>query len=151
MFCYVQSLSCLPLCDPMDCSTLGFPLSRLFSWSLFKLMSIESVMPSNHLILCHPLLLPSIFPSIRVFFSEFRLFTSCGQSTGASASASVLPMHIQGWFPLGLTDLICLLSKNSQKSSLTPQFDSISSSALSLLYGPTLPSVYDYWKNHSFD
>ena len=69
-------------------------------------------MPSNHLILCHPLLLlPSVFPSIRVFFNESQLFTSCGHSIGTSASVSVLPMNIQGWFPLGLTSLISLLSR----------------------------------------
>ena len=74
-------------------------------------MSIESVMPSNHLILCHPLLLPpSIFPRIRVF-SKSQLFTSGGQSIGASTSASVLPMNIQGWFPLGLTGWISFQSK----------------------------------------
>ena len=62
--------SCLTLCDPMDCGTPGFPV-HLHSGSLLKLMCIELVMPSNHLILCHPLLLlPSIFPSIRVFSSE---------------------------------------------------------------------------------
>ena len=85
-------------------------LSITNSWSLHKLMSIESVMPSNHLILCHPLLLlPSIFPSIRSFpMSQF--FASGGQSIRASASASVPPMNIQDWFPLGLTGLI-LLSK----------------------------------------
>ena len=73
-------------------------LSFTISQSLLKLMSIESVMPSNHLILCHPLLLHSIFPSIRVFFNR-QLFASGGQSIRASASASVLPMNIQGWFP----------------------------------------------------
>ena len=74
-------------------------------------MSIKSVMPSNHLILCHTLLLlPSIFPSIRVFSNE-SVFTLGGQSIGVSASASVLPMNIQDWFPLGLTDLISLQSK----------------------------------------
>ena len=62
--------SCLTLWDPMDCSTPGFPILTN-SWRLLKLMSIESVMPSNHLILCHPLLLlPSIFPNIRVFSNE---------------------------------------------------------------------------------
>ena len=71
--------------------------------SLLKFMSIDSVMPSNHLILCHPLLLlPSVFPSIRVFSRELVLRTRC-QSIGASALASVLPMNIQGWFPLGVT------------------------------------------------
>ena len=74
----------------------------------------------------------------------------CGQSTGASASASALPMNIQGWFPLGLTCLISLLSKGSQKSSPAPQIKSISSSVLRL-YGPTLTYIHDYLKNHSFD
>ena len=81
------------------------------SGSLLKLMSIEPVMPSNHHILCCPLLLlPSIFPSIRAFpMSQF--FESGGQSIGASTSASVLLMNIQDWFPLGLTDCISLQSK----------------------------------------
>ena len=70
----------------------------------------KSVMPSSHLILCHPLLLPSIFPSIRVFSSE-KLFASGGQRTGVSASASVFPMNIQDWFPLGWTGWISLQSK----------------------------------------
>ena len=86
-------------------------LSFSISWSLLKLMSIESVMPSYHLILCHLLLpLPSISPSIRVFSSESAL-RIMWQSIGASASASVLPRNIQGWFPLGLTGLISLLSR----------------------------------------
>ena len=81
-------------------------LSFTNSQSLLKLMSTESVMPSNHLILCRPLLLlPSIFPTTRVF-PKSQLFASSGQSIGASASASVLPMTSQGWFPLGLTGLI---------------------------------------------
>ena len=79
--------------DPMDCSTPGFPVHHQLQ-SLLKLMSTESVMPSNHLILCHPLLLlPSVLLSIRVFSNE-SFFASGGQSIGASASASVLPMHI---------------------------------------------------------
>ena len=74
-------------------------------------MSIKSVIPSNHLILCLPLLLPlSIFPSIRVFQMS-QLFSSGGQSIGVSASTSVLPMNIQDWFPLGWTGLISLHSK----------------------------------------
>ena len=73
--------------------------------------SCPLMMPSNHLILCHPLLLlPSIFPSIRSFPMS-RFFASGGQSIGVSASASVLPMNIQNWFPLGLTGLISLQSK----------------------------------------
>ena len=86
-------------------------LSITNSWSLLKLMSIESVMPSNHLILCCPLLLlPSIFPNFRSFpVSQF--FTSGGQSSGVSASASVLPMNTQDWFPSVLTGWISLQSK----------------------------------------
>ena len=78
-------------------------LSITNSWSLLKLMSIESVMPSNHLILCHPLLLlPSIFPSIRVFSNESALCIRW-PNIGTSASASVPPVDIQDWFPLGWT------------------------------------------------
>ena len=73
------------------------------------------------------------------------LFTSGSQSIGASASASVLPVIIHGWFPLELTGLISFCPKDSQESSPTPQLESISSSAFSLLYGPTLTSIYDYW------
>ena len=81
------------------------PFSSTISLSLLKLMFIESVMLSNHLILCSPLLLqPSVFPSIGVFSNEWALCIQ-GQSIGASVSASVLPMNIQGWFPLGLTGL----------------------------------------------
>ena len=86
-------------------------LSFSIAQSLLKIIFIESVMPSNHLILYHPLLLlPSNFPSIRVF-SKTWLFTSGGQNIGASASASVLPMNFQDWYLLGLNPLISLLSK----------------------------------------
>ena len=84
-------------------------LSFTISWSLHKLMSIESMMPSNHLILCHPLLLPEIFPSIRVFSSESALHIRWPKYWSFNVSISP-PMNIQGWFPLGLTSLITLLS-----------------------------------------
>ena len=88
-------------------------LSITNSRSLLKPMSIESAMPSSHLILCHPLLLlPSIFPSIRVFSSELAL----RRRVGASASASVLPVNIQGWFPLDCLFWSCC-SRDSQESS----------------------------------
>ena len=120
------------------------------SQSLLKLMSIESVM--------HPTISSSIvpfssclqsFPSSGSFLMRF--FTSGGQSIGASASASVLPMNIQGGFPLGLTGLISLLSKGLSRvfSSTTiwkHQFFSTQP-----FYSPTLTSVHDYWKNHSWD
>ena len=124
-------------------------LSITNSRSLLKLMSIESVMPSNHLILCLPLLLlPSIFPSIR-FFS--RVISS-------NQVAKILQLQLQHqsfqWFilgfPLGLIGLI-LHPRDSQESSPTPQFKSINSLALGFLYGPTHTSTHDYWKNHSFD
>ena len=100
--------------------------------SLLKLMSIESVMPSNHLILCHPLfLLPSIFPSIRVFTNE-SFFASGGPSIGASAS--VLPMNIQDWFSLGWTGWISLQSKGLSRifSDTTVQKHQFFSTQLSL-------------------
>ena len=125
-------------------------LSITNSCSLLKLMSIESVIPSSHLNLCHPLLLlPPIPPRIRVFSNESTLCMKC-QSTGVSASASVLPMNIQGWFPFGLIGLISLLSKGLSRvfSSTTVQKHQLFS--VSLLYGSTLTSIHDYWKNHSF-
>ena len=107
-------------------------------------MSIESVMPSNHLILCRPLLLLSIIPASGSFLMS-QLFASGGQSIGASAS--ILPVNSQGWFPLGLSGLISL--QGFSESYPTPQFKSINSSSLSLLYGQTLTSIHDYWKNLS--
>ena len=87
--------SCPTVCDPMDCSTQASQ-STTNSRSLLKLMSIKSVIPSNHLILCPPLLLlPSVFSRIRVFSSESALRHQVGQSIGVSASISVLPMNTQ--------------------------------------------------------
>ena len=94
------------------------------SWSLCKLMAIELVMLSNHLILCCPLLLlPSIFPSIRVPTSQ--LFASGGQSIGASVSASVLPVNIQGWLPLGWTGLIFLQPGLHKRQSRKPTLKAV--------------------------
>ena len=92
---------------------------------------------------------PRFFPASESFPMS-QLFTSGGPSTGASASALVLPINIQGCFPLGWTGLISLCPRDSQESSPAPQFESINSLALSLLYAPTLTSIHDYWKNHSF-
>ena len=101
----------------MDCSMLGFPVHP-HSWSLLKLMSIESVMPPSHLILCCPLLLLlSICPSIRVCTNE-SVRASGGQSIRVSVSAPVLPMTIQDWFPSGWTGWISLQSKGLFKSLL---------------------------------
>ena len=108
---------------------------------------------------CHPTILPSGHPSSscpQSFPASWscpvsQFFTLGGQSNGASASASVLPVNIQDWFPFGWTGLISCSPIVSQESPPIPQFRSINSSALSLLYGPTLTSVHDYWKNHSFE
>ena len=142
----VQSLSYVWLFATPWTATCQASLSITNSRNLLKLMYIESVMPSNHLILCCPLLLlPSIFPSIRVFSHESVLRIKWPKYWSFSFSVS------QNWFPLGLTVWISLPSKDSQESSPAPQFKSVSSSALSFLYSPTLTSVHDYWRNHSFD
>ena len=127
------------------------PLSSILSWSLLRFMSIELVMLSNHLILCYPLLLlPSVFPSIRVFSNELA----------PHQVAKVLELQVQHqsfqwifrvdffydwlvWSPCGPRD--------SQESSPQPHFKSINSSVLSFLYGSALTSVHDYWKSHRFD
>ena len=140
---------CPIFCDPMHCSMPGFPITN--SQGLLKLMYIESVMPSNHFILCHPLLpLLQSFPVSRSF-PRSQFFTSGGQSIGASASASVLQMNIQGWFPLRLTSWISLLSKGLSRVFSNTTVQKHQSLELSLLYGPTLTSIHDYWKNHSFN
>ena len=108
---------------------------------------------------CHPTIPSSVIPfsfcpqssPVSGSLPMRQLFSSGGQSIGASASASVLPMIIQGWFHLGLIGLVSLLSKGLSKSLLQHQFKSSNSSVLSLHYGPTLTSIHDYWKNHSFD
>ena len=124
-------------------------LSFTTSWSLLKLVSILSVMPSNHLILCHLLpLLPSIFPSIRVFSNESAVHNMQPKYWSFSFSTNPL-MNIQDWFPLGLTGLIFLQSKGL--SRVSSQFKNINSSVLSFLYGSTVTFIHDYGKNHSFD
>ena len=91
---------------------------------------------------------PQSFPALGSFPMS-HLFSSGGQSI--RASASVLPVNIQDWFPWGLTGLISLQSRDSQESSPTPQFKIINSLALSFLYSPTHTSIHDYWKNHGLD
>ena len=176
-------------------ASLSFTISR----SLLKLRSIESGMPSNHLILCRPLLLyPQSFPASESFqMSQF--FASGGRSIRVSASTSVLPMNTHDWSPLDRTGWISLQSKGLSRviSNTTVQKHQFfgaqlslgkgkgnplqcsclenpmdrgawwaaiygvtqsrtrlkrpSSSSSSFLYGPTLTSIHDYWKNHSFD
>ena len=107
----VQSLGCVQLFASPWTAALQASLPITNSWSLLKLMSIESVMPSNHLILSRPLLLsPSIF-SASGSFPMSQFFASGGQTIGVSASTSVLPINIQDWFPLGWTGWISFHSK----------------------------------------
>ena len=126
-------------------------LSITNSWRLLKLMSIESVMPRNHLILCRTLLiLPSILPSLRVFTSESVLCIRWPKYQ--SFSFSISPSNEYSGLISFRTDWLGLLAVQwTQGSSPTPQFKNLNSSALSFLHGPTLTSIHDYWKNHSLD
>ena len=122
------------------------------SQSLLKLMSIESVMPSNHLILCHPLLLlPSVFPSIRVFSKESVLCIRWPKYW--SFSFSISPSNKYSGLISFRMDWLDLLAIQGTLRSLLQHhsFKSINSSVLSFLYSPTLTAIHDYWKNHSFD
>ena len=143
----LQSLSCVQQFATPWTAACQTPLSSTSSWSLLKFMSIESVMLSNHFILCHPLLLlPSNFPSTRVFSNELALCIRWPKYWNFSLG-SVLPMNIQGWFPLEWTGLIL------QPKGLTTVFSSITICKcwFLCLYDPTLASLHDCWKNHSFD
>ena len=128
------------------------PLSLTISRSLLKLMSIESMMPSNHHIPCHPLLLlPLIFPSIRVFSNESALCMRWPMYW--SFSFSIIPSKEHPGpisFRMDWLDLL-VVSRVSQESSPTLQFKSINSSVLNFLHSPTLTSIHDHWKNHSLD
>ena len=140
----VQSLSCVQLFVTPWTAARQSSLSFTISQSLLKLMSIEY--KPSHLILCHPFSsCPQSFPASGSFPMSW-FFRSGGQSIGVSASASVLPMTIQNWSPLGLTGWISLQFKGLSESSPTPQFKSIISSVLSLLYSPTLSFIHDCWK-----
>ena len=137
------------LCDPWTAAR-QVSLSITNSGSLLKLMSIELVMPSNDFILCCPLLLPLIFPSISNFSNESVLSISWSKYWSFSFSISLSNEYSElnsfriDWFDL-------LEVQGTQESSPMPQFKSISSSELSFLYGSTLTSIPDYWKSHRFD
>ena len=118
-------------------------LSITNSQSLLKLMLIESVMPSNHLILCHPFSSCLQFFPASGSFPVSQFFLSSGQSIGASASASVFPMNIQDWLLLGWTGWISLLSKGLSIVFSNTTVQKHWCSVLSLLYGPTLTSIHD--------
>ena len=131
----VQSLSDVRLCDPMYCIMPGFP-------NLLKLMSIKLVMPSNHLILCQPLLLPSVFPSIRVFSKESVLHIRWPKYW--SFSFNISPSNEYSGlisFRMDLDLLAVQETLNKKHQFFSTHF----------LCSPTLTSIHDYWKNHSFD
>ena len=162
--CCSVAKSSLALCDPEL-------LHARLSYPLLSPRARSNSHPSSRW--CHPIISSSVLPFSSCFQSfpapesspMSQFFASGGQILGVSASSSVLPMNIQDWFPLGLTDWISLQSKEllqrevlqlfsklfSKESSPTPQFKSIDSLVLRFLYNPTLTSIHDYWKNHSFD
>ena len=116
--CCSGDKSCLTLCDPMNCSMPSFPVLHYLYEFAQKLMSLESVMPFNHLVLSPPSP-PVLALSASGSCPRSQLFSLGGQRIGASASASVLSMNIEGWFPSGLTGLIFLLPKGLSKVSST--------------------------------
>ena len=146
----VQLLSRVRLFATSWTAAPGASLCLTNSQSLLKLKSIELVMPSNHLLLCRPFLLPSIFPSIRVFSDESVLpirwpqYWSFSFSISPSNEYSRLISFRMDWLDL-------LAVQGTQEFSPTLQFKSINSSLLSFLYSPALTFIHDYWKNHSFD
>ena len=150
-FSSIQSLSHVRLFAAPWTAACQTSLPITNSWNLLKLMSIKSVMPSNCLILCRPILLPpSIFPSIRIFSNESVLcirwpnYWKFSFSISPSNEYSGLISFRMNWLDL-------LAVQGTQESSPTPQFKSTNSSALSFLYSPTLTSIHGYWKNHSLD
>ena len=147
----VQSLSSVWLFATPRTAARQVSLSFTIAWSLLKLISVESMMPSNHLVLCHPLLLlPLIFPSIRVFSNGSALHIRCPKYWNFSFSISpfneysgLISLRID-WFDLLSVQgvLKSLLQNHSSKASILQH--------LAFFCGPTLTSIYDYWKNHSF-
>ena len=140
--------SCPTLCDPMNRSTPGLPVHHhLLEFTQTHIHQVGE--PSSHLILCHPLLiLPSIFPSIRVFSNESALHIRWPKYWSFSISPSNEHPGLVS-FRMDWLDLLAV--QGTPKSSPTPQFKSINTSALSLLHSPTLTSVHDPRKNHSLD
>ena len=147
--CCSVAKSCLTLCDPVYCSMPDFPVLHC----LLEFAQTHVHWVGNAIQPSHPLLPPSP-PALNLsqnqgLFPMRWLFPSDGQSIGTPASA--LLMNIQCWFPLVLNGLSSLLPKGLSRVFPAPQIESNNSSVLSLLYGPTLEAINDYWKNHSFN
>ena len=145
----VQSLSPVLLFVTPGTAACQASLSITNSWSLLKLISIASVMPSHHLILCHPLLLPSIFPRIRVFSSELVLCIRWLKYWRFSFSIS--PSSEYSWLISFRMDWLDLLAVQGPVKSLFQHHSSKASIRHSSFYSPTRTSIHDYWKNHSFE
>ena len=151
-FSSIQSLSRVQLFETLWTAARQASLSITNSWSLLKLLSIESVIPSNHLILYHPLpLLPSTFPSISIFSSESVLCIRWSKYW--SFSFSINPSNEYSGLISFRMDWLDLLAVQGTFKSLLQHHSSKASICLarSFLYSPGLTSVHDYWKNHSFD
>ena len=147
----VQLLSCVRLFATPWTAAHQASLSITNSRSLPKLMSTVSVMPSNHLILCYPLLLlPSIFSSIGVFSNESALWIRWPKYWSFSFNISPFSEH-SGLISFRMDWLDLIQSKGLSRVFSTSQFKSVNSSALSFLYSPILTSIHDHWKNHSLD
>ena len=141
--------SCPTLCEPMNCSMPGLPVHHQLP-EFTQLMSIKSVMPSSHLILCRPLLLlpripPSIPPNESALLMKWPKYWSFSFNISPSNEHPGLISFRMDWL-----DLLAVQG-TLKESSPTPQFKSINSSALSFLHSPTLTSIYDHRKNHSLD
>ena len=155
IYCYsyfsLITQSCPTICNPMEARHAWLPCLSPTPGAY------SNSCPSSWW--CHPTISSFVVPFSSCLqssptsgsFQMSQFFARGGQSIGVSASASVLPMNTQGWSPLGWTGWIPCSPRDSQESSPTPQFKSINSSVLSLLHSPTLTSIHDYWKIHSFD
>ena len=138
--------SCLTVCDPMNRSTPGLPVHhQLLEFTQTHVHWVSDAIQPSHLLSS-----PSP-PALNLSQHQDLFQWKGGWSIGVSASTSVLPANTQDWSPLGWTSWISLCPRDSKGSSPAPQFKSIDSLILSLLYGPTLTSVHDYWKSYSFD
>ena len=149
--CCSVAKSCPAICHPMDWNMPGFPAL----YHLPEFPQIHAHWVSDGIQPSFPLLspffcCPQSFPALGSFPMS-RFFASGGQSIGAPASASVLPMKIQGWLPLGLTSLLSLLSKGLSRVFSNTRVQNINSLVLNVFHDSTLTSIYVYWKNHSFD
>ena len=154
-FSSTQSLSCVWLFAAPWTAACQASLSFTNSWTLLKLMFIESVMPSNQLILCYPLLLlPSIFSQHQGLYrwvSSLHQVDEVLEFQLQHQSLALVCNEYSGLISFRIDWLDLLAVHGTLVSSLTPQLKSINSSVLSFLYSPTLTSIHDYWKNHSLD